>query len=568
LTCGFGSYFCRFLVLTLGTTIDVSDADFRAAWGEGVNLVAVSGWHRLSLNNGGDTIGLWPNFSDYNGDHVEQAKAAVSLSFDSSGEWPRANNSASIYLTNLDADPNNGRQWALSVPGSDTPAGISYRSREAGGNSGNDVGSPNAVRPIPTATATPTADGGPQTATPTTTPTPTATTDDGPPTATPTPATPTQTPTVTFTPTWTPTRYAPIAVDDIAVTDEDTPIELDLLANDTDEAGSPLRLVAIGHVEAGAVSAETGGKVLYVPRPDHHGAVQFTYAIRNESGGQDAATVEIMINPVNDAPVLTPVNHQSGAIGDEILLVIQAYDVDGDTVSYSAEGLPPGLILDRTTGQISGILWQGGNYGVTITASDGELSASQSFRWVVDAPGGQANWTAIFLPLVTHAEPLPDLMAEIRLDPENLVFAAGEEATILVTIANRGNAHSGGFWVDLHINPDEAPQEPPAPWHQTCSLSPCYGMTWYVATLPAGQQIELSSDRPLAGYSIWNGSFAPGTTDLYVVVDSWGSTTGAVSEINEENNIVSLHGLRVEGEAVRDGEKVPDLPPRPPLSNQ
>jgi hypothetical protein len=353
-------------------------------------------------------------------------------------------------------------------------------------------------------------------------------------------------------------------VDDIGVTDEDTAVELDLLANDTDEGGSPLRLVTIGHVEAGAVSAGADGKIRYVPLPNYHGIDQFTYAIRNESGGQAAATVQITVNPVNDAPVLLPINDQSGAIGDEIFLAIQAYDVDGDVVIYRAAGLPPGLILDSTTGQISGILWQGGNFEVTITASDGELSASQSFGWLVEGPGGQSDWSVIYLPLVTYSEPLPDLQAEIRLDPDKLTFAAGEAVTILVTVANHGNAHSGSFWVDLHINPDE----PPAPWHQTCSLSPCYGMTWYVATLPAGHQIELSSDRPLAGYSIWNGSFAPGTTDLYVVVDSWGSATGAVREIEEGNNIVSIHGLRVEGEAMRDGETLPDLPLRPPLSNE
>ncbi len=40
----------------------VSDTDFRAAWGDALNLVAVTGWSRLSLNNSGDSVGLWRRF--------------------------------------------------------------------------------------------------------------------------------------------------------------------------------------------------------------------------------------------------------------------------------------------------------------------------------------------------------------------------------------------------------------------------------------------------------------------------------------------------------------------------
>jgi hypothetical protein len=340
-------------------------------------------------------------------------------------------------------------------------------------------------------------------------------------------------------------------------------MELDLLANDSDGEGSAFWLATIGHVRSGVVSGEANGRIRYVPNPHYHGTDQFTYAIRNSGGGQAAATVRITINPVNDAPNLAPVNEQTGAVGDRISLLLQAFDVDDDLLSYSAEGLPPGLFLDSATGEISGVLWQGGEYAATVTASDGEASAHQSFRWVVDAPGGQANWTAIFLPLVSRAEPLPDLVGEIRLEPDHSDFMAGETVTILVTIANRGSVQSGGFWVDLHINPAQPPQGSPAPWNKNCGLTPCYGVTWYVATLPAGTEIELSSRTPLVGYSIWNGSFAPGTTDLYLVVDSWSGAAGAVRESDESNNGASLHGLSVSGAAARGDEVFPDLPPRP-----
>ncbi len=127
----------------------VSDTDFRAAWGDALNLVAVTGWSRLSLNNSGDSVGLWRNFADYSGDHIIHARAVVSLTFDDGGEWPRTNGSASIYLRDLTLDPQNGAHWALSLEDADTPTGAAYRSAAAGGNSGNDIGSPDSTAPTP-----------------------------------------------------------------------------------------------------------------------------------------------------------------------------------------------------------------------------------------------------------------------------------------------------------------------------------------------------------------------------------------------------------------------------------
>jgi hypothetical protein len=69
-------------------------------------------------------------------------------------------------------------------------------------------------------------------------------------------------------------------------------------------------------------------------------------------------------------------------------------------VTYSATGLPPGLSLDSSSGIISGTLTTGSStpYSVTVTASDGTLTASQTFNWFVTSgvvtltsPGDQTN---------------------------------------------------------------------------------------------------------------------------------------------------------------------------------
>lgn len=112
---------------------DVTAADFEAAWGAGINLIAVTGWGNSALNNGGDTIGLWSSFDDYDGDNVDQLNAVVSVTYPDI-----ASNGQSIYLTDL-ADQGS---FAASVDGVGTIVGATYTSMNAGGNSGGDVGSP------------------------------------------------------------------------------------------------------------------------------------------------------------------------------------------------------------------------------------------------------------------------------------------------------------------------------------------------------------------------------------------------------------------------------------------
>lgn len=122
---------------------DVAIADFEAAWGTGINLVAVSDWSALQLNNGGDQVSLWSSFDDYQGDHEIHANAIATVNYDDASPWPTDDNSASIYLTDLSADVNEGSNWALSEIGTETPAGgAGYQSAAAAGNSGSDVASP------------------------------------------------------------------------------------------------------------------------------------------------------------------------------------------------------------------------------------------------------------------------------------------------------------------------------------------------------------------------------------------------------------------------------------------
>jgi hypothetical protein len=86
---------------------------------------------------------------------------------------------------------------------------------------------------------------------------------------------------------------------------------------------------------------------------------------------------------VNTKPTLEDPGKQQDREGDDVALQLVGADVDGDTLHYSAFGLPPGLELNADTGLISGTLAKKGDYLVLARVSDGELSAFRVFTWEV-----------------------------------------------------------------------------------------------------------------------------------------------------------------------------------------
>ena len=83
----------------------------------------------------------------------------------------------------------------------------------------------------------------------------------------------------------------------------------------------------------------------------------------------------------NSAPILTDPGAQSFAVGDSVDVSVPATDVDGDSLTWSANVLPAGVEIVAFTGRIVGNPLVAGSLLSTVTVSDGELSSRVTISW-------------------------------------------------------------------------------------------------------------------------------------------------------------------------------------------
>ncbi len=89
----------------------------------------------------------------------------------------------------------------------------------------------------------------------------------------------------------------PTAQADVITTTEDTPVVLDLLANDADPDGDPLRLAGLELPAHGQLALAADGTLTYTPDPGFTGQDSFTYTVADGRGGHATATVTITVQP-------------------------------------------------------------------------------------------------------------------------------------------------------------------------------------------------------------------------------------------------------------------------------
>jgi hypothetical protein len=194
-----------------------------------------------------------------------------------------------------------------------------------------------------------------------------------------------------------------------------------LLANDTDADGDTLTIQSVQGALHGSV-ALVAGSVVFTPAANYSGPASFTYTVSDGNGGTSTATVNLVVAPVNDAPV---------AVGDTLVLAADLAtnipaatllsndaDVDGDVLSIlSVQGAVNGVVtlLDNSVtftpvanfeGPASFTYTAQDSFGLTSTAtvnltvgSASAVSVAVSKSIVVNAQG--TGGASVSFPIMT-----------------------------------------------------------------------------------------------------------------------------------------------------------------------
>lgn len=211
--------------------------------------------------------------------------------------------------------------------------------------------------------------------------------------------------TATVNITVTPINDAPTAVTDEKSTDEDTSLIFsasDLTQNDStgpsNESDQNLSVSAVNPTANtnGQVSL-ANGQITYQPNLNFNGAASFEYQVCDDGktmGVSDpkcsTGTVNVTVNPVNDAPTIEPIADKTAYIGETLKFTVSGSDIDipAQTLTYSLVGtIPAGASINGSTAEFSftpNSSQFGQTFSITVKVADSEnLSSQTSFNVTV-----------------------------------------------------------------------------------------------------------------------------------------------------------------------------------------
>jgi Ca2+-binding RTX toxin-like protein len=169
----------------------------------------------------------------------------------------------------------------------------------------------------------------------------------------------------------------PTANPDTAVTDEDTPVTIDVLTNDSDPTSQPLTVTTATSTN-GTVTIRPDGRLDYTPNGNYNGPDTITYTVRDPDGNTATSTVTVTVRPVNDAP---EANDDSATTTTGTSITVPVLDNDTDV-----DGNP--LTVTSVTGSPDGTPVINGDGSITFTPAPG-FTGTTSFTYTVsDGNGG------------------------------------------------------------------------------------------------------------------------------------------------------------------------------------
>lgn len=191
----------------------------------------------------------------------------------------------------------------------------------------------------------------------------------------------------------------PTAVDDSYSLDQDTQVELAVLANDSDPDSDAMLLIsAVGAPDQGGSLINSGTVLTYTPAAGFLGVETFTYTVSDGFGGFDTALVSLDVHLPNPAPEVDAGEDQAG--------------IEGQELAFSGSFVDPGLLAVQAGETIEWDFGDGAVITGTLTPSHayGDDGAYTVTLTVTDALG--AAGTDTLLVTVSNADPILALIPD------------------------------------------------------------------------------------------------------------------------------------------------------------
>jgi hypothetical protein len=201
--------------------------------------------------------------------------------------------------------------------------------------------------------------------------------------------------TATVTVTVTPVNDNPTAVADTVTVAEDSGASaISVLANDSSapDGAETLTIASKTNGTNGTVAITGGGTGLtYTPNANFNGTDTFTYTVSDGNSGTATATVTVTVTPVNDAPTISDIANQtsSGAAIGPVSFTVN--DLETPLANLTLTGTSSNTTLvpnanitfggsgGNRTVTVAPASGQSGSATITVTISDGALTASDTF---------------------------------------------------------------------------------------------------------------------------------------------------------------------------------------------
>jgi VCBS repeat-containing protein len=186
---------------------------------------------------------------------------------------------------------------------------------------------------------------------------------------------------------------APVAIDDNYTVDENESLTITaagVLANDGDVESDPLTAILVDGPAHGSLTLNGDGSFDYTPDENFSGPDRFTYKVNDGTADGNAVTVNLTVNPVNDAPVAVEDNYTVDE--DETLTITAAAGVLVNDSDANDDPLTAVLVSGPANGALT--LNADGSFSYTPASN---YAGADSFTYMVNDGTADGNTVTVNL---------------------------------------------------------------------------------------------------------------------------------------------------------------------------